>query len=366
MKKRICFFTVGFAFNRLIRMKYYEKIFPKDVEIFLFTTDKYKGKEKENYQFPWDLKRTKIHRENYSLFKLPFKLRKFCNDNKIDRLFNIGYFTGGICLLYATLFSKRDFIVNRFAKLGYKINSMKDFFIIFFRFLVFSLLLYPSKRIIFVDSAHKRFYRKLAEALFISENKIKYLPAPVNTELFKPESQAEARKKLNLPKEAKIVLFVGRTSHEKGAHILKKIISKNPDITFIVVGNITDQDYHKLNKENFIHEQKKSSEELVDYYNAADLFYNLQWTDSSGIGITTEESLASGTPALSCFKEGIIKNLALFLVPVNFKKANQKIKEFFKMSIEEREKLSIEARKYAEKYYSEKANREKYLDYYLN
>ena len=347
-------------------MKYYEKIFPNDVEIFLFTTDKYKGKEKENYQFPWDLKRTNIHVEEYSLLKLHFKLRKFCEENKIDRLFNIGYFTGCVYLLYASLLSKRDFIVNRFAKLGYKAKSLKDIFVILFRFFIFSLLLYPSKRIIFVDSAHARFYRKLLEFLFIPQNKIKYLPAPVNTDLFKPINKKDARRKLNLPENKKIVLFVGRTSHEKGAHILKKIILENQDILFVVIGNIVDEDYRKIKTNNFIHYEKKSSEELVNYYNAADLFYNLQWTESSGLGLTTEESLATGTPAISCFKEGIKKNKALYLIPVNFEKANKTIKKFFELSEDQRNALSKHARSYAEKYFSEKANKERYIDYYLN
>ena len=37
---------MGFAFNRLNRLKYYEKIFSEETELYLFTTDKYKGKEK--------------------------------------------------------------------------------------------------------------------------------------------------------------------------------------------------------------------------------------------------------------------------------------------------------------------------------
>jgi len=86
-------------------MRYYEKIFPKDAKLFLFTTDKYEGAEKKNYQFQWDLKHTKIHVEKYDLKQLPFKLRKFCEENKIDRLFNIGYYMSCFILLYATLFS---------------------------------------------------------------------------------------------------------------------------------------------------------------------------------------------------------------------------------------------------------------------
>jgi len=94
--KKICFFSVGFAFNRLVRMRFYEKIFPKNVEMFLFTTNKYEGREKEKYQYKWDLKRTKIITAEYHPLKLPFALRKFCIENEIDRVINIGNWRGAI------------------------------------------------------------------------------------------------------------------------------------------------------------------------------------------------------------------------------------------------------------------------------
>ena len=79
MIKKIAFFSTGFAFNRQVRMKFYEKIFPKDIDIYLFTTDKYLGKEIENYQFKGDLKKTKRITIPYGNLKTATSLRKKCN-----------------------------------------------------------------------------------------------------------------------------------------------------------------------------------------------------------------------------------------------------------------------------------------------
>src|SRR3989344_5524731 len=115
MKKNICFFSIGFAFNRLVRLKYYENIFPNDVNIFLFTTNKYSGNEKTNYQYQWSgLKRTKIIVEEYNPLKIFFNFRKFCKDNNIDRVINLGFHNSWPLLFFGCFGAnnKRDFCVN--------------------------------------------------------------------------------------------------------------------------------------------------------------------------------------------------------------------------------------------------------------
>ena len=119
---RFCFFSRSFAFNRLVRMKYYEKILSKDTEICLFTTC---NKNEKNEFLNSNLKQTKVICKTCSNLKLPFVLRKFSNKNKIDRLVNIGNFRGAIPILLATLFSKRDYIVNIFGQIPTFLNSLK-------------------------------------------------------------------------------------------------------------------------------------------------------------------------------------------------------------------------------------------------
>jgi len=83
--KKIAFFTVGFAFNRLVRMRFYEKTFPKHVQIYLITTDKYEARDSSMPQQEYDLSRTKIVKIHYD-WRLISNIRRFCKDNKIDRL----------------------------------------------------------------------------------------------------------------------------------------------------------------------------------------------------------------------------------------------------------------------------------------
>ena len=112
MGKKICFFSAGFAFNRLNRMRFYEKALPKDTEIYLFTTDRWHDKGKDAYQFEWSgLKRTKFFVAKYN-WTLPLTLRKFCRENNIDRLINIGNRGSVILFLFATLLNKTKYIFN--------------------------------------------------------------------------------------------------------------------------------------------------------------------------------------------------------------------------------------------------------------
>lgn len=62
------------------------------------------------------------------------------------------------------------------------------------------------------------------------------IPNGVDKSAFKKGGRDNAREKLGLPKEAKIVLFVGRFIPVKGVDNLIRVIKSLPDITFVVVG----------------------------------------------------------------------------------------------------------------------------------
>lgn len=365
MKKNIAFFTMGFAFNRLVRMKYYEKIFPKNVNIYLFTTSKYSGKEKESYQFKWDLKRTEIKTISPNLFKIPFKLRELCKEKNIDRIINLGYLTSCIYLLSATIFSKRDFIMNHLADIGTRgIRSVKDFIETITNYTIYWISFFFARKIIFTDYADHNLYKKISPLLLKSKNRIKYLPAPVDTDLFKPKDRAMARKKLGFPKDKKILIYVGRIGYEKCCDILSKVAENNQDILFIFVGRVLDKSFLPKSK-NYIHIEKLSSEELVDYYAASDICSGFHRSKGGGIGLTVEEAMACGIPAIQAIRKGIHCN-ALYQIPPNYEAANSLIRNFFKLSKQERKSLSQQARDFVEKYYSDNALKKNYIKYYLS
>lgn len=362
--KKICFFSVGFAFNRLVRMRFYEKIFPKDVEIFLFTTNKYEGKEKEKYQYKWDLKRTKIITAKYSLLKLPFTLRKFCIKNKIDRVINIGNWRGSINSLIASLSSKTDYITNVFGDI---VDEEHNFIWNKLNLLLFYLLIFFSKKTIFNDYAdhkkHKNLFRLLNHGI-----KIKYLPAPVNSDLFVSRDRQKCRKKLSLPQNKKIILFVGRVDYGRGSDILIDLIKKNKDILFIVIGRLMDKNFKNLKAKNTIFFEKKSSEELVDYYNAADLGLFLHRKFRGGLGLVVQESLSCGIPAITPVRQLPKYSESLFQTPfpLNSAHINQVISRFFKTTGKERKELGVLARRFILENYSDNALERGYKKYYLD
>lgn len=357
MKKSLCLFSRGFAHNRQVRIKFYEKIFPPEVEMHLFTTNK------NNDQNLWKLERAKIHVEKYSPFNILFKLRKYCVDNKIEKIMNLGYFSSSILLFMVYVLSDTKFIINRFADLTFKVKNIKDIFFNLYRVFIFIFLGIFAEKITIVDKNETNYWKNKLN-FFINEKKIIYLPAPVDTKLFLPKDKNKTRKKLNLPQNKDIILYVGRVYREKGSDILKEIIKKNPNTLFIIIGKIIE-DFENFSSQNLIHFSQKSQEELVDYYNAADLLFFLHRVRGGGVGIALEEALSVGTPVISPERKGIKKTPAIIQIPIETESVNKEIKKFFSLSPPKRKKLSKKAREYVNKHYSYNALKEKYNKVYI-
>lgn len=367
MKTRICFFALTLTFNRLNRLKYYERIFPEDTELFLFTTTKQESKKnKQHIIQDHGLKRMEVICTDYNPLTFSLKLRKFCIKNKISKLLNVGNHEGSIFLFLATLFVPTDYIVNFFGDLfnSYKYTAFFDSLIRLFTLLLLFPIVHFSDKIIFNDYEN---YTRARVFFLIPRKRLKFLPAPVDTALFKLKNRVQCRKETNLPVNKNMILFVGRAIKSKGSDILNKLIEANPDILFVIIGKIIDEDF-KIKTKNFIHIEKKDNEDLVPYYNAADLtFYLCKW--GGGLGMVAEESLACGTPVVVLRKEyGTKKSEATLQVPFNFGITNKVVREFFrrydKKSEKEKKQLSKTARDFAEKNFSANVWKEKYIDYY--
>ncbi len=376
MGKKICFFSAGFAFNRLNRMRFYEKALPKDTEIFLFTTDRWHDKGKEAYQFEWaGLKRTKIIVAKYDR-TLPFALRKFCRDNKIDRIINIGNRASVALFWFACLFSRTEYLFNMmgWVPIGKEMikNRIKKEIWDYFFFYFFAFF---AKKITSNDlGVYKRFTGKnkpLFFKLFGKKVKVVYLPAPLNTDMFYQKDKKQARKKVGLPLNKKVIIFVGRINPNKCGDILIELIKRNPDILFVVIGRSVLKEFEDLlamKPKNLIYHAKKNPEELIDYYNAADASFLLMRLRGGGLGQTVQESLACGLPCICRELEGIKSTPALMQIPYQkaiyaklvydlhygVKESEKAIKEFFNKPQKERDKISKIARDYAEQNYSHK------------
>lgn len=359
MVNNICFFTGGFAFNRLVRMKYYEKIFPEKTKIFLFTTDKYSGKEKEAYQYQWTLDRTKIHSGSYSWRIIP-ELRRFCKENNIERIANLGVFRSSFILLSATVFSKTKVITNVMDEIT---SSKKSFMTNFLKLLQLYIIVLLSKKTIFNDRLD---FEKTRRKLGWIKKDLIFLPAPTDIEIFKRKDRKSVRRKLGIPLNKKVIVFVGRINYGKGSDLLWELVKRNGDILFIAVGRIMDDRYRDHNEKNLWVFEKKSSKELAEIYSAADLGMFVQRIEGGGLGMTTQEAMACGVPSMNRDRDGIGDDEALFKIKVDKEEVNKFVRKFFKMDKRERQKLSDSAKKFIEENFSGEVLKHKNIGAYLS
>lgn len=121
-----------------------------------------------------------------------------------------------------------------------------------------------------------------------------------NRQLFvHKKEKAEIRKKLNLPGNKVIILFVGRLLEMKGIGFLLEVAAKNPEITVVFVGEGEMKEKIEEGAKKFaniIYVGKKFSAELVDYYNAADMVALPSVEEASSLVVV--EALSCGKPVI--------------------------------------------------------------------
>jgi glycosyltransferase involved in cell wall biosynthesis len=364
MVKRICFFSVGFAFNRLIRLRYYEKLFPKDVEIFLFTTNKYAGTSEEKYQAKWDLERTKVTTVKYNPFQIPFEFRKFCNKNKIDAVSNLGHPFGTIPLIFGSLFKKRKVLLYFLGdSIDYpKTDTLtKKGLINLFILIPYFILVHLSDK---VATVGYNTYRKSPLFFLSKKKKFHYIHAPVNTDIFRPQDKVTARKKLKIPLNQKTILFVGKVTSRKGGKLLREVIKSNPQIKFILIGKWQEKEIPRFKFKNMEVIDRVLNKDLPKYYSAADLSFAYH-RQGCQMGIVGGESLACGTPILHTNRIAFKDSPVIIKISENLKEINNKIKAFFNLPNKDRINFSKESRKYVERYLSDEVWSNKYKEFFL-
>jgi glycosyltransferase involved in cell wall biosynthesis len=117
----------------------------------------------------------------------------------------------------------------------------------------------------------------------------------VDTEVFKPGDRAAARRHLDLPTKAKVVLFVGRFVEKKGLHLLERAARARPDLIFAFAGwgHLDPKGWRLANVRVF---EGLSGSSLAELYRAADLF--ALPSVGEGFPLVVQEALASGLPVI--------------------------------------------------------------------
>ncbi len=342
MIKKICFFTTHFAHSRQRLLEYYEKILPKDVEIFLFC--------QENIKNEFKLKRIKKISYNCSKPYVFLKLRKFCKKNNIDVLTNVsGGSSVGFTLILTTIFTKTK---NLFY--GHGNPKFKAIFTQFFLQLFLNRILYCSPDIV----------RKAKKALFLSKNKLFPLEVLVDTDFFKPKNKKLCRKKLGLNQKDKIILHVSRIHPSKGSEYLLELIKRNPNKKFILVGELMDENYKKRELKNVIFISKTTKEKLKEYYCAADLFIFL--SQREGYGLPPREAMACGTPAIVSDILAVRLIQKAIKVPFDMEIAQKEIDNFFELSEKQRKKLSQKSKECILNDFPQEKIKKDHLKYFLD
>ncbi len=174
--------------------------------------------------------------------------------------------------------------------------------------IVNKLLLMEMKRRINILSKLSSFDLLVAISKFVKQqyvdifgadkNRIEVMYNPISPHVISDLSKDEARKLLNLPKDRKIVLFVGSLTEEKGAHLIPKIAKKLKEYLFVVIGDGIMKDLFLKNRQkNIKYFGYLPISKIKHYYKASDvLLVPSIWHEP--FGRVCIEAMINGIPCI--------------------------------------------------------------------
>lgn len=334
-------------------LNFLEKITPKEVKLFLFVPKECRGK--------YSSKRISIYESPMSKYSCFLDLRRFCRKNNINRIFSLGALPQeGFIMALASMLSKTELVchlvVNPFT--AYKTGFNKPAIKAFFEFLLLSPMIALTDKF-YVPI--RDIYEKSKKSFFFAQDKIDFLPYPLDSDIFIPQDKIKIRKKLSIQKNKKVVLYVGRIEFEKGSDIILKLAELNQDILFILIGQLFDKNIGKNKLENIKILSPQTRESLVNYYNAADLCI---------FPSRSEAGPSAAREAMACGTQVILPNIMgprvlsppAIISSLNSEAFNEKITDFFNTSKEDKKMLSEILRKFVIKDYSYNSCKSFYIE----
>ena len=178
------------------------------------------------------------------------------------------------------------------------------------------------------------------------EGRLDLIPLGVDTVRLRPRDKREARRKLKLPKDAFIILFLGRISSFKAdlypfVQVFEALLQRNPhrQLMWIIAGS-DDKDYTQRLLEYCrpfgIHEKIKvilnvSDEVKEQLVPAADVFVSPVDTLQESFGLTPIEAMACGVPQVvpdwSGYRDTVVHGETGFLVPTYWTECHRDLRE---------------------------------------
>jgi len=202
---------------------------------------------------------------------------------------------------------------------GYK--PRKIFSVLYQLFVAYIHSLYSLHISGMVISISEEVTRRLKREYILNGEKIRTIPNGIDVNVFKKTKENNhIRKKYDLAGK-KVILFVGRVEEEKGAGVLLHALHmldsqvvgsksiKQKDVVLLVVGSGSYLDELKdiaknLGLANIIFVGSVDNNELVDYYNAADIFV-MPTLCVEGLPLTLLEAMSCETAVVASDIGGI-------------------------------------------------------------
>lgn len=136
--------------------------------------------------------------------------------------------------------------------------------------------------------------------------KITSIPNPINTHIYKKGDKTEARQRLGLPTDRKLILFASQrvTNEFKGMSYLIeacRLLTYIPQLAVVILGGHAEEVVEQLPLEAFPLGYINDEQRIVDVYNAADVF--VLPSLSENLPNTIMEAMACGVPCVG-FKVG--------------------------------------------------------------
>mgnify|MGYP000862692710 FL=1 len=213
------------------------------------------------------------------------------------------------------------------------------------------------------------------KSALIGTNVIESIPNPIDTNIFCKTNKNEARKKLGLPTDKRLILFASQrvTNNNKGMSYLveacEKMAKQHPEIlvntAVVVLGGHAEELCNSFRLPMYPLGYVVDTQKIVDVYNAVDVFVTPSLSDN--LPNTIMEAMACGVPCVG-FEVGGIPEM------IDHKKngylAAYKDAADLATGIDwvlnkaDREKLLFNARKKVEENYSEAVVAKQYIELY--
>lgn len=222
-----------------------------------------------------------------------------------------------------------------------------------------------------VISPSNYFKKVLIKNYKVAKEKIVIFPSGgVDLAKFKKIDKKKALKNANLDSKFKYFGYIARIEKDKGYDVFVKAIhefrkiNKKEDVKFLLVGSGSEEpklkaliQKYKLQK-IIIRKPLVSQEELVNIYNALDVFIYPTRMKSESLGLTGLEAMACETFVIGSNQYGPSDYLidgenSLTFNPSDYKELANKMNVFLKLKTTEKNRLIKNARKKSEEYSSE-------------